>query len=195
MTDARTPSDAILTVPNLLSFFRLGLTPIFLWVALVPDNIGAAFALAFMAFVTDLADGKIARRFGQISKLGIQLDPLSDRLGLAAGAAVLIVHDLAPLWVILLVLARDVALLVVGAPLLKARGIPIPPVSRIGKYGSFGVSLGFGVLLLSGVTSVEAPITWVRAVGLSSLAIGIPLYYAAAFGYVRVGLSSLKDEK
>ena len=83
------PSDAILTVPNLLTFFRLGLIPVFLYAAIGAGNMGWAVVIAALGFVTDLVDGKIARRYGQVSKLGIALDPLSDRLGLASGAPVL----------------------------------------------------------------------------------------------------------
>lgn len=193
--EARAPSDAILTIPNLLTFFRLALTPLFLWLALGPDNIGGAVTIAFVALGTDLVDGKIARRYGQISKLGIRLDPLSDRLGLASGAAVLIIHDLAPLWGVVAIVARDVLLVLVGAPLLKARGAPIPPVSRVGKYGSFAVSLCFGFYLLSGVRDVADPIDALAWIGFAFLLIGAPLYYVSGAGYVRSGLAALSEEK
>jgi cardiolipin synthase (CMP-forming) len=183
------PSDAIWTIPNVLTFIRLGLTPLFLWFALAERNIGAAFATAFIGFVTDLADGKIARHFGSISRLGILLDPLADRLALAAGAAVLIVHDLAPLAIVLAILVRDLALVLIGVPILRARGIPIPPVTRLGKRASFAVTVLVGLYTAAAIPGIETPWATVRSIGDVFAFIAIPLYYASAAGYVRAGLA------
>jgi cardiolipin synthase (CMP-forming) len=191
-TAAPAPSDAILTVPNLLTFFRLGLIPVFLYVSLGANNMGWAVIIAALGFVTDLVDGKIARRFGQVSKLGIALDPLSDRLGLASGAAVLIVKHLSPLWVVLVVVARDAALVLVGAPVLKARGLPIPPVTKVGKYGSFAVSVMFGLFLASGIHNISRPTHSIRLAAWVFVVIALPLYYASGLGYVRAALGTLK---
>jgi cardiolipin synthase (CMP-forming) len=187
-------SDAILTVPNLLTFFRLGLIPLFLYTALEMDNMGLAVTIAGLGFVTDLVDGKIARRFGQVSKLGIALDPLSDRLGLASGAAVLIAKHLAPLWVVLVILGRDAVLVLVGAPVLKARGLPIPPVTRVGKYGSFAVTVMFVLFLASGIANSAHPTHSIRLAGWVFVVISIPLYYASGAGYVRSAFSSMHDQ-
>lgn len=194
LPDSRQPSDAILTVPNLLTFLRIGIVPLFLWLALGRENLGLAVAAAFLGIATDLLDGRIARRYGQISRLGIALDPLSDRLGIAAAAVVLIVKDLAPVWAVLAVIVRD-GLLLLGAPALKARGISIPPVSKVGKYGSFAVTLSFGVFLASGIADVDDPSRALQAVAWTLFAVGIPLYYAAGLGYVRAALVSLREKE
>lgn len=193
MTDrvSTPPSDAILTVPNLLTFFRLALIPVFLWAGIGLGNIGLAVVIAVVGFLTDLVDGKIARRYGQVSKLGIALDPLSDRLGLASGAAVLIVKHLAPPWVVIVVIARDAFLVLVGAPMLKARGLPIPPVTRIGKYGSFAVSVMFGLFLASGIHSAAHPTHGIRLAAWAFVVISLPLYFMSGYGYVRAAFSSL----
>ncbi len=162
MTDKASapPSDAILTVPNLLTFFRLGLIPVFLYAALGLDNMGFAVVIAVLGFITDLVDGKIARRFGQVSKLGIALDPLSDRLG----------------------------------PVLKARGLPIPPVTKVGKYGSFAVTVMFGLFLASGIHNAAHPTQAIRVAAFVFVFVSLPLYYASGAGYVRAAFSSLKDQ-
>lgn len=193
MTQQQVPSDAILTIPNLLTFFRLGLTPLFLWAALGLDNMGLAVGIAFLGVATDLVDGKIARRFGQVSKLGIALDPLSDRLGIAAAAIVLLVQDLAPWWAVVAVLGRDALLVLIGVPLLKARGIPIPAVSRVGKWGSFATSLSFALFLASGVTDVRDPNDAIRIAAFVLFFIGVPLYWAAGAGYIKAGLAGLRE--
>jgi len=196
MTDKASPppSDAILTVPNLLTFFRIGLVPVFLYAAIGMDNMGFAVIIAALGFITDLVDGKIARRFGQVSKLGIALDPLSDRLGLASGAVVLIVKHLSPLWVVLVVVVRDAVLVLVGAPVLKARGLPIPPVSRVGKYGSFAVTMMFVLFLSSGIHNAAHPTHAIRLAAWVFAVISIPLYYASGAGYVRAAFSSMKSQ-
>jgi cardiolipin synthase len=187
-------SDAILTVPNLLTFFRLSLIPLFLYVTLGLDNIGWGVVFAVVGFATDLVDGKIARRFGQVSKLGIALDPLSDRLALASGAAVLIVKHLAPLWVVLAVLGRDALLVLVGAPIMKSKGLPIPPVTKVGKYGSFAVSVVFGLFLASGIPGSTHPSHSLRVAAWVFVFIALPMYYASGFGYARAAISSLRSE-
>ena len=185
-------SDAILTVPNLLTFFRLGLIPLFLYVVLGLDNIGWGVVFAVVGFITDLVDGKIARRYGQISKLGIALDPLSDRLALASGAVVLIAKHLSPVWVVLTILSRDVLLVLIGAPILKAKGLPIPPVTKVGKYGSFAVSVTFALFLASGVPGPTHPSHPLRVAAWIFVGIAIPMYYASGIGYARVAIASLR---
>ncbi|MFA5889451.1 MAG: CDP-alcohol phosphatidyltransferase family protein [Actinomycetota bacterium] len=187
------PSDAILTVPNLLTFARLALVPAFVWLALGPRRMDLAFTLAAVGMATDLVDGKIARRFGQVSKLGVRLDPLSDRLALAAGAVVLIAHHLAPVWVVAAVVVRDAALLFVGVTLIKTAGAEIPPVSRLGKRGSFAVSAGFALFLASGISSIADPSIALRSAAWVFMAPGLLMYYLAAVGYVRAGRRAIAE--
>lgn len=74
----------ILTVPNLLSLFRIALIPLFVWLYHVQeDSVGTALTL-LLSGVTDIADGLIARRFHMTSDLGKVLDPVADKLTLAA---------------------------------------------------------------------------------------------------------------
>lgn len=73
------PSNKIFTIPNLLAFYRIIAAPIAFF--LVIRNIHpASFILVFSAFSTDLVDGYIARKFNQISNLGIVLDPIADKM-------------------------------------------------------------------------------------------------------------------
>lgn len=188
-------SDAVLTVPNLLTIFRLFLIPLFVWLALGPHRMGWAIVVALAGFATDLVDGPIARRYGQVTKLGIVLDPISDRLGLASAVVVLIVLHLAPLWLVLLVIVRDAALVLVGGPVLKARGAPIPPVTRLGKRASFAVSTMLALFLASGIRNGGAPGTHVLYTAAWIIAIvAVPGYYASSLQYVRAGLRSLSRE-
>jgi cardiolipin synthase len=183
------PSDAILTIPNLVTFARLALIPVFLWLALGVDNMAAAFVVGFVLGSTDWIDGKLARGLNQVSKLGINLDPFFDRIAVAAAAVVIIVKDVAPLWAIIVVLARD-ALLLLMVPVLASRGVGRPPVTQLGKAGSFGTMWGLGLFV--GAAIADPPLDWLRVLAWLCFVPGVVLSYLAAFGYARTALASLR---
>jgi cardiolipin synthase len=140
-------TDRILTIPNLLSFLRLLGVPLFLWLVLVPQADGWAFVVLVVGGITDWLDGTIARATGQISRLGQLLDPLADRLYIAATLVGLAIRAIIPWWLVLLLLGRDLILAVVLG-LLKRRGITGLPVHFLGKAATFCLLWGFPLLLL-----------------------------------------------
>lgn len=70
----------VLTVPNLLSLFRLLLLPVIVWLYCVKKDYTAAIAMLIVSGATDIVDGFIARRFNMVSDLGKILDPIADKL-------------------------------------------------------------------------------------------------------------------
>lgn len=72
--------DEILTVPNLLSLFRILLIPIFVWLYMSQENYFYAALIVVLSGITDILDGFIARRFNLITRLGKVLDPIADKL-------------------------------------------------------------------------------------------------------------------
>jgi len=140
-------TDRILTIPNILSFIRLLGVPLFLWLILVPEADGWAFVVLALSAVTDYLDGMIARALGQISRLGQLLDPLADRLYIAATLLGLAIRAIIPWWLVIVLLARDLVLAVVLA-LLKRRGITGLPVHFLGKAATFCLLWGLPLLLL-----------------------------------------------
>ena len=76
--------NRIITVPNLLSFFRFCLIPVIIWNYCVKENPLLAGEILLLSGLTDLADGYIARRFHMISNLGKILNPVADKLTQAA---------------------------------------------------------------------------------------------------------------
>lgn len=183
------PSDAILTLPNVVTFTRVAFIPLFLWLALGPENLAAAWVVGFILGSTDWIDGKLARRYNQVSKLGIAIDPFFDRLAVAAAATVIIMLDLAPIWTVVVVLARD-GLLLAMIPVLSSKGVPRPAVTWSGKAGSFGTMWAFGVWLAAETTN--PPLEWVRVIGWLCFIPGIMFSYYAAFEYTRTALASLR---
>ncbi|MCA1831468.1 MAG: CDP-alcohol phosphatidyltransferase family protein [Actinomycetota bacterium] len=184
------PSDAVLTVPNLITFSRLALVPVFVWLALGAGNVAAAFWLGFFIGASDFADGLAARRLHQVSKLGATLDPLFDRVAIAAWAWVLLGLHLVPWLVIAVVLLRDIALLA-SNPFLARRGVERPPVSKMGKWGSFGTMYSFGVFLLSAVVTGDAT-HYYRALAWWTYFPAAFFSYVAAVGYAGAALKQLR---
>ena len=76
--------NRIITIPNLLSAFRICLIPVFIWLYCEKQNYAGTAIVLLISGITDLADGFIARRFHMISDLGKALDPISDKLTQAA---------------------------------------------------------------------------------------------------------------
>lgn len=77
-------SGKIWTVPNLLSFFRLCLVPLFTYLYVFRNEYRQVLMLLILSAITDILDGFIARRFDMVSDLGKALDPLADKLTQAA---------------------------------------------------------------------------------------------------------------
>lgn len=98
-----------MNLPNLLSLFRLFLTAFFI-VSIVYDRYMLALALFVLQSITDMLDGFLARAWGQKTPLGAYLDPMADKIMLASSYIVLLYKGLVPLWLVLIVLLRDVVI-------------------------------------------------------------------------------------
>ena len=100
-----------MNLPNSLTLFRIFLIPLLVVVLLTKfpskEFIGVAIFLA--AAVTDWLDGYLARKRGQITAFGIWLDPLADKLLVAAALLALVELQLAPAWIVLIILGRELA--------------------------------------------------------------------------------------
>ena len=178
-------TDRIFTIPNLLSFARLLGVPVFLWLILVPHADVWAIILLVVSGFTDYLDGKIARATGQISRLGTLLDPLADRLYIAATLIGLAIREIVPWWLVVLLLARDAILAVVMA-LLKRRGIIGLPVHFLGKAATFNLLYAVPLLLLGdGATGTSLTVADVaRDVGWAFAIWGTALYWWAGLLYI-----------
>jgi cardiolipin synthase len=180
-TGESTPgSSAILTVPNALSFARILLIPVFCWLIVDTDTTMAGLLLFAGVMATDWVDGMVARRTGQVSELGKVLDPVADRLALAAGLIALMVRDAFPVWAGILILARDLAIVVAGALLLVGRRARID-VRAIGKVATFSLMLAVPWIAWG---TLGYPLAEVAlAAGWAAYVVGIIEYYVAAGVY------------
>jgi len=137
----------IWTVPNQITFLRLGFLPLFLILIFYEKYAWALLVLCISA-ATDALDGLLARSLDQKSALGAYLDPIADKLLLSSSFVVLAMEKQIGWWLTILVISRDILLLVVAAVILVIQGYrPFPP-SLLGKATTFfEIALVFFTLL------------------------------------------------
>ncbi len=176
-TETVPASSAVVTLPNVLSFGRIALIPVFCW--LTVDDRTRLWGIVVFGLVvgTDWVDGYVARRTGQVSELGRILDPVADRLAIGAALITFSVTGIFPFWAALLVLLRDVALLLGGAALLWGRGVRVD-VRWIGKIATFSL---MAAIVWIAWGNAGGPLGEVLLVGgWLSFAVGIVESYIAA---------------
>jgi cardiolipin synthase len=172
-------SDRIVTIPNLLSFFRLLLIPVFL-VLLVNGQYIWALVVLVGSSLTDFVDGYVARHFNQISRVGQLLDPAADRLFIFSTLIGLAWTEFIPWWLAGVILGRDLLLLILGVILANFGYGPLP-VHHLGKMGTFALLTAMPLLVLGAafpdIAGVTDPIGWAAALW------GVFLYWWAGILY------------
>lgn len=173
--------NRVVTVPNALSGLRLVLVPVFL-VTLAQGQLIAALVVLAVSAVTDFLDGYIARRLGQVTRLGALLDPAADRLYIAAALVGLGLLGLLPTWLIVVVILRDVMLLVLAWILRRSCGRTTLPVVRTGKVATAVLLVSFPLIVLGQLAFERTEV--VSAIGLGTAVLGAALYWAAGIIYI-----------
>jgi cardiolipin synthase len=139
--------ERIFTIPNALSFLRLLLVPVFLWLVLGPEHDELALLVLMVSGITDYLDGKLARKLNQTSKIGAILDPVADRFFILAVVIGLGFRDIIPWWLAVILPLRDVFLFSL-VPFLRTRGYSSLPVHFLGKAATASLLYAFPLLLL-----------------------------------------------
>ncbi|MEN9324593.1 MAG: hypothetical protein RL414_347 [Actinomycetota bacterium] len=171
--------DKVLTLPNALTFLRALGIPLFLWVYLSQDRPLFAFFVLALGAITDYLDGKVARALNQTSKLGAAMDPAIDRAYIASTIIAMSIKDVIPLWLVLLLIGRDLALV----PMLylkKKRTGELFTVTYLGKSATFCLLYAFPLLLLSESARWAS---FFGAIGWAFAWWGIGLYLLTALQY------------
>ncbi len=177
------------TVPNLLGVLRLLSIPLFVWLALGPQEDGVAALVLVLGGATDYFDGMLARRWDQVSRIGQLLDPIADRLSTLAVLLVFLVRGVVPWWFVVLLVGRDVVLSIQMAR-LKSHGVTGLPVNFVGKAATFNLMLSFP-LLLWGAAPASQLQEAARAFGWALALWGAGLYLYSALLYLRQARSVL----
>lgn len=172
-------TNRIFTIPNVISFIRLCMVPVYMVLLLNGYDLLATFMFA-LAAGTDWIDGQLARRTNCVSKLGQLLDPAVDRILMSCGVIGLMLVGRLPIWIVIVVLGRDLMLLVGGAYLLKRYHERVAVIYP-GKVATTFLFVGFAGLLLNmpligGLGWFEA--SWLPGFGSEACSWGIWFVYA-----------------
>lgn len=182
MIAASGTDDRIVTIPNGLSVLRLLGVPVFLWLLLGPHADGWALLILALSGFTDWADGVLARKLNQRSNFGALLDPAADRLYILATLVGLVLRHILPLWLAIVLVARDLVL-GLGLMSLRRRGVAPPEVHYLGKAATFCLLYAFPLLLLGShpgtLSDIARPIAWAFTIW------GTGLYLWAGAVYAR----------
>ena len=112
----------VLTVPNALSFFRLCLIPVFVWLYCVKHSYEWTGTLLMLSGLTDMVDGFIARKFDATSDVGKILDPIADKLTQVSMLLCLLVRFPLMLFPLLLMACKELFMAVSGALIIRETG-------------------------------------------------------------------------
>ncbi|HEY1142826.1 MAG TPA: CDP-diacylglycerol--glycerol-3-phosphate 3-phosphatidyltransferase [Sphingomicrobium sp.] len=187
----------MLTLPNLLTLSRIVAVPLLVFLLWRPSPVDYAitFVLYCIVGATDYLDGYLARAQGRISKLGQFLDPIADKIMVAAVLMMLIssrkanpVPEIAGLHIIaaLIILLREI--IVSGLREFLADLRVSVPVSRLAKWKTTFQLVALGALILGGALPAQP---WVHLVGLVCLWLAAALTLVTGWDYLRVGLKHM----
>ncbi|HSB29247.1 MAG TPA: CDP-diacylglycerol--glycerol-3-phosphate 3-phosphatidyltransferase [Pyrinomonadaceae bacterium] len=146
-----------MNLPNSLTLLRIFIVPLLVVVLLTPFSeswfgvprhiLGVLMFLA--AALTDYLDGKIARRRGQVTRLGQLLDPIADKLLISAALISLVENQLAPAWAVVIIIGREFA--VTGLRSIAAVDGLVIAASRMGKFKMLAQVITITLLIGSSV--------------------------------------------
>ncbi|HXG84069.1 MAG TPA: CDP-alcohol phosphatidyltransferase family protein [Pyrinomonadaceae bacterium] len=151
-------SSKIVTLPNLLTFLRMALIPLFASLLFYGQH-GWALITFMIAGVSDGIDGFVARRFNQESELGTILDPIADKLLMTTAFVILTLPNIfpptrhlpVPFWVTAAVIGRDVLIIAVALAIFIITDFRGFKPSRLGKASTLAQVCGVGLILLAAV--------------------------------------------
>lgn len=126
--------EIAMNTPNKLTIFRILLIPVFMFCLLVmvkPLGMILALAIFIIASLTDLIDGKLARKNNQITNFGKLMDPLADKLLVTSALICFVSIGLANVWAVVLIIARE--FLVTSIRLVAAGSGKVIPANIWGK--------------------------------------------------------------
>ena len=115
--------NKIITIPNILSFFRILLIPFIIWSYCFKSNYTASLVVILISAITDVVDGFIARKFNMISNFGKIFDPLADKLTQITIISCLITRYKIMLVVLLLLICKDLIVSIFSYIVMKKKNI------------------------------------------------------------------------
>jgi CDP-diacylglycerol--glycerol-3-phosphate 3-phosphatidyltransferase len=188
-----------IALPNLLTYGRIAAIPaivaILFW-PLDPDMRWWALGLYVVAGVTDYLDGYLARAYAQQSSLGRMLDPIADKLLIAACLLMLVADGTIKswsLWAAIVILSREI--LVSGLREFLAEVKVSVPVSKLAKWKTAAQLVSVGFLIAGPAGDTLLPEGWTRIIGLVLLWIAAILTIITGYDYMKASVRHLVDEE
>nr|WP_228502033.1 CDP-alcohol phosphatidyltransferase family protein [Plantibacter sp. VKM Ac-2885] len=173
-------------LPNAITAGRIVLLPVFA-ALVITGSYWAALVVGAVVFLSDVADGQIARRMGTVSALGTWLDGVADRLTVVVVAASFAIAQIIPWQVFVVMIVPDLLLAFVAV--VAFRGTPEVPVSIAGKIRTVFLFVGFFALLiglaLGGGDPASALYRVFGGVGFVAILLGLLGHFVAATQYAR----------
>lgn len=171
---------------NLISILRVLLLP-FLLYSLQQDGeyvSATTILLLLIAALTDLGDGYIARRFHQISDLGRILDPLADKIFLAGLVTALVLWRDFPLWLLCMLIGRDLGILLAAFFLLRTRDLVVP-ANKFGKCTTVCLGLASLSFIFGAPPALKTSLVYAAAL----------LLIVSALSYIRLLMQILRSSE
>ena len=189
-------AHGVLSLPNLLTLSRIVTVPLLVALLWYPGwELGYAlgFALYCLMGITDYFDGYLARANGQVSKLGVFLDPIADKIMVAAVIMMLVGtrHEAASISGIHIIPAIIILLREITVSGLREflAGLQVSlPVSQLAKWKTALQMVALGALILAGALPT---LVWIKQIGVGSLWAAAALTLVTGWDYLRVGIKHM----
>ncbi len=163
-------------IPNTLSSIRLLLVGVFAYLFIKAHYL-ACLAVFTVAFLTDLLDGYLARRNNWITDVGKVLDPLADKLMVLTALTCFYLRGWLPLWILIIVLAKELIMIVGGIILFKKEVVVY--ADWFGKSAAGFFNMGIALIL------AKVFLPWLADAGFFVLGIAILLAFVALLHYAK----------
>ncbi|MCA1951781.1 MAG: CDP-diacylglycerol--glycerol-3-phosphate 3-phosphatidyltransferase [Hyphomicrobiales bacterium] len=187
-----------IALPNLLTYGRIAAIPLIVAILFWPlDPVMRWWALGLyvVAGITDYLDGYLARAYAQQSSLGRMLDPIADKLLIAACLLMLVADGTIrswSLWAAIVILSREI--LVSGLREFLAEVKISVPVSRLAKWKTAAQLVSVGFLIAGPAGDALLPAGWTRFIGLALLWIAAILTIITGYDYMKASVRHLVEE-
>lgn len=189
------------TIPNWLCFLRIALIPIFS-VLFIKEHYIIAFVLMIIAAVTDLLDGKIARKYNMVSNLGKILDPIADKLSQVAIVIILIFKfwsfEGILKYLLFLFIAKELIMVIAGVVLL-AKGMRPVAAEMWGKVATTVFYIFMIAIIAIGPNGALVGVWFFKAlptpVVYAMVIISVILAFVSLFGYAPGFIRQIKENK
>ncbi len=164
-------------IPNILTTFRLIIIPFFAYSIISGQAVWISVLLFLLSGVTDIVDGWIARHYNMITDVGRVYDPLVDKLMQITAVVCLAIIDVIPIWIIGIVLVKEVAMIIIGC-ILYFKNI----VVQSNWYGKFATVYFYTVIFVFIICpGMSRTVEWILSISLAAVLIWAAIAYLIRF--------------